>query len=326
MANAAQLADALIVASSGGSDAHWTDSAKNLLTGIILYLLRKSAQPATIRDVRALLNETPVYLAKALMDMAEHQAFDGALANIGRAFLSMVLFEKGMPIGYTQEMGSILSTARQQTAALDQVAGVMGKSSFSLADIGRNNLTIYLVLPATRLGTHYRWLRLFIMQAFAAMEMNPIPRNALPAWFILEEFAALGHVQAIETAAGYMAGFGVKLFIVLQDLTQLRRHYKESWETFLGNAGVLMAFGLIDATTTKYFSDLMGQTSVEEVQRQYTSTAQRDSGDDGLRTNQRPSPLLAPFEITLHFSRRTNRALVIVPGWQPTYLNRLPLS
>lgn len=327
-ADAAQIADALIIEPQGAKDTHWTDSAKNLLTGLILFLLHTDPARATVRDLRELLNATPQELNDTFRIMATCDDYeDGAMANCGAAFLSMVEYNgDGEPVGFTGEMRSILSTARQQTGPLDQVAKVMDASSFSFADIGRQNLTIYLVLPASRIGTHYRWLRLFIMQALAAMEVNPIPRGRLPVWFILEEFASLGHVQAIESASGYMAGFGVKLWVILQDLTQLRRHYSQSWETFLGNAGVTLAFGNVDATTTKYLSDLLGQTTIIETQQQATTMAQREAGAMGRQTSLRTLPLMAPDEISLHFSRETQRVLVLVPGAQPIYLQRMGRS
>ncbi|MCZ0963491.1 type IV secretory system conjugative DNA transfer family protein [Paracoccus benzoatiresistens] len=41
--------------------------------------------------------------------------------------------------------------------------------------------------------------------------------------FCLDVIAALGHMESIEKAAGQIAGFGVKLWPVVQDLTQLQR-------------------------------------------------------------------------------------------------------
>ena len=41
-------------------------------------------------------------------------------------------------------------------------------------------MSLYLVLPGMRMGTHYRWLRLVIQQALAAMERAPVPRGQLP--------------------------------------------------------------------------------------------------------------------------------------------------
>ena len=325
-ADSAQIADALIVDSGGGKDSHWTDSAKNLIKGLALLLLTTAPEKATLRGVRRLLNESPPALLQAFEDMTDSSAFDGTLANIGRAFYSMAEFGSDGPKGFTGEMKSILSTARQQTAPLDDVMAVCDQSAFRLSEIGSKNLTIFLVLPGMRIGSHYRWLRLFIMQALAAMELNPIPRDRLPAWFVLEEFPALGRVQAIETAAGYMAGYGVKLWAVLQDLTQLKTHYAQGWETFLGNAGVIQAFGNVDLTTTRVLSELLGQTQYMHTERVPTSSSAMQRGDTGVRENLRGAPLLAPFEVTRYFARETGRQLVIVPGEPPIFLERLPFQ
>ena len=184
-------------------------------------------------------------------------------------------------------------------------------------------MTIYLVLPGMRMGTHYRWLRLVIQQALAAMERNPVAPGQLPVWSILEEFPSLGHMRSIETAAGLMAGFGVKLWSVLQDLTQLQTHYPKSWETFLGNAGVIQAFGNADVTTTEHLSKLLGNTQVIERQAVRLSGQAMSQGDPGVREHLRSVRLLDANEITRHFSRESNRQLILVPGRPPIYMERL---
>ena len=55
-------------------------------------------------------------------------------------------------------------------------------------------------------------------------------------------------------AAAYFPGFGVKLWAVLQDITQLRRYYKSSYETFLGNASLVQCFANGDQATLDYVS------------------------------------------------------------------------
>ena len=61
------------------------------------------------------------------------------------------------------------------------------------------------------MATHARWLRLMILLSLSVMERTR-GKPKLPVLFILDEFPALGHMQALETAAGLMAGFGVKLW------------------------------------------------------------------------------------------------------------------
>jgi type IV secretion system protein VirD4 len=312
-ADAAQLADALIIANN--KDPHWTDSAKNLVRGLALHLLATTSGPS-LRQVRSLMNGTPAELDKLFTAMTDSDAFDGIVANIGRSFLGKL--ESG-----GRELQGVLSTAQEQTAPLDDIARITDRSDFRLADLATGKVSIYLVLPGMRMGTHYRWLRLVIQLALAALERARMPSGNLPVWFVLEEFPALGHMRSIETAAGLMAAYGVKLWSVLQDLTQLQTHYPKSWETFLGNAGVLQAFGNTDLTTTEHLSKRLGSAQIMERQAVRLSGDAMAHGDTGLREQLRSVRLLDPNEITMHFSRETKRQLVLVPGRPPVYMERL---
>src|SRR5215467_4996964 len=133
--------------------------------------------------------------------------------------------------------GSVLSAARTQTQWLDdgRMQNVLARSDFKMEDLKRKRMTIYLCLPAMRMGTHARWLRLMILLALSVMERTDVKPPA-PVLFVLDEFPVLGHIQAIETAAGLMAGFGVKLWVILQNIGQLERYYKDTWETFVANS------------------------------------------------------------------------------------------
>jgi type IV secretion system protein VirD4 len=313
-ADAAQLADALIIGNP--RDPHWTDSAKNLVRGIVLHLLAQ-ADAANLRKLRRLLNATPAELDRLFTAMANSSAFEGVVANIGASLL-------GKREAGGRELQGILSTAQEQTAPLDDIVHMTDRSDLQLSDLRRGRMTIYLVLPGMRIGTHYRWLRLVIQQALGAVERAPVPRGDQPVLFMLEEFPALGHMRSIEMAAGLMAGFGVKLWSVCQDLTQLQTHYPKSWETFLGNAGVIQTFGNADVTTTEHLSKMLGTTQVIDQRDVHVSAQAMAQGDTGRRNQPRSVRLLEAYEITRWFSRESGRQLVLVPGRPPIYMQRLP--
>ena len=169
------------------------------------------------------------------------------------------------------ERGSVLSTARRNTKFIDSpwmrscLSGDGGSSlDLDALKASPGGLTLYVCLPARFIPTHARFLRLVLNLALYRMEAQGLDRPACghSVLYVMDEFAALGRLEAIEKAAGLMAGYGVKLWTILQDLGQLKRHYKESWETFLGNAGVLQFFANADLTTLQWLSTRMGQVEV----------------------------------------------------------------
>jgi type IV secretion system protein VirD4 len=321
-ADAAQLADSLIL--DNAKDPHWTDSAKNLIVGLLLQTITTDVQSLSIETLRKQISRADD-LPDRFEEMGVNEALGGVIQNIGSSFLAKYRTQDDGSREANDEMRSVLATANAQTRPLDDLSSVFQRHDFNLEELSASDVpvTIYLILPATRIPTHARWLRIFVNQLLAALERKPISWDRLPLLLILEEFAALGHIKSIEAAAGYFAGFGIKLWTILQDLTQIKTHYPNSWETFLGNAGVIQAFGNVDLTTTKYLSDLLGPTTVIEQQQHFVSAAQRGQGDDGIRMNLRSVPLLTPSEIRFYFARETRRQLVLVPDQAPVYMDRL---
>jgi type IV secretion system protein VirD4 len=278
-----------------------------------LDLFRKGVP--TVRALRKAMHADRPALEAAFAAMKASDAFDGIVSNIGSAFLAKL--EDG-----NRELASIMSTVQEQTTSLDDVLHITDRSDFRMRDLRDGYITIILVLPGMRIATHFRWLRLMIQAALGALERFPVARDSPPVLFMLEEFAALGQMRSIESAAGLMAGYGVKLWPVLQDLSQLKTHYPKSWETFIGNAGLIQAFANTDLGTTDVLSRMLGMTRVTERQTVRVSSASLASGDDGVRETSRGVRLLEPDEITRFFARETNRQLLIIPGMRPMYLER----
>ena len=103
---------------------------------------------------------------------------------------------------------------------------------------------------------------------------------------ILDEFAGLKRMDSIENAVAQIAGFGVKLFFVLQSLEQLKYTYTDNWETFLSNAGVKVFFSVEDHFTRDYVSKLAGETEIiRELQSSNQSQSENESYAKGRSTS-----------------------------------------
>jgi type IV secretion system protein VirD4 len=223
-----------------------------------------------------------------------------------------------------RELEAVLSTARTQTRFLDSPAlrKVLTVDSVRLADVKRKPTTLYLCLPAGRMATHAKWLRIVINMALVAFEDDFKPK--IPVLMLLDEFPVLGHMRSLEVAAGQMAGYGVKLWTVVQDLTQLQRIYGEkSWQTFAGNTGIVTFFANNDAETLKYISEALGQRSMLVEQPSATTPSQRYSAAGDHSEIVRNEPLLSPFEVRMKLAREHLRLLVLTPRELPVIIERV---
>ena len=335
-----QIADALII-QADGEGAFWTQSARSYLRAVIMWVAKnEEAASAHLLRVRELLMLSKDDRATLF---AEMKACDiPIVARMGAAMEGRAY----------NEAGSILSACEAQTTFLEGegMRRVLTGSSFRFEELKRKRVTIYLCLPATRLATHGRWLRLMVAMAFEAMERTGPKEEDKPAvLFCLDEFAALGRMESVEKAAGQIASFGVKLWPVVQDLTQLVRDYKEAWETFMGNAGCLTFWGNTDITTSEHVAKRLGELEVIRTVQNATETWARNEqgsvsdvavsmlsganaqpqqkgvttgGNVSLSQSSQKTALMHGFEVVQAFARETGKLLVIIPGKPPIALFR----
>ena len=130
-----------------------------------------------------------------------------------------------------------------------------------LAVLKRDAASLYLILPTDRMDGYARWLRLMIACALLAMARTP-GQPTERVLFLLDEFAHLGRMHPVQRDIGLAGGFGVTFWLIVQDLSQLKSAYGDTWPTFLANMGVLQAFGINDWDTAEYFSKMTGEATI----------------------------------------------------------------
>ena len=254
--NAFLLADALVTSESKGDDRFWDEEAKALLTGLILYVGTAEEEEGmrTLGRVRDLLTLDDDEFMIMLDKMYQHPNPIVRSTAARQASKEEKLFS------------SVLAGAQSHTHFLDspRIRESLARSDFQFEDLKKNPTTVYLILPADRLKTFDRWLRLLIQQAITVNARNVEIKPEKAILFLLDEMPTLGRLPALEQAYGLMAGFGMQLWGVVQDLSQLARVYGEhGWQTFISNSGVIQYFGSRDKMTAEYFSTLCGVTTVE---------------------------------------------------------------
>lgn len=283
--DAATLADALVCDPPGeGGDAHWNEEAKALIGGLLLYVA--ASEPSHRRHlgtVREYLTLGPSDFARLLASMS---SAGGLIARAANRHMSKS----------DKEASGVLSAAQRHTHFLDspRMVDVLSRSDFRWSDLKAETCSVFLCLPPDRLSTYARWLRLVVGQALQGLARDPT-RPRAPVLFLLDEFAALGPLAAVERAMGLMAGYGVQLWPIFQDVHQLRDTYGRRAGTFLANAGVWQVFGVTDHDTAKTVSDSLGQSTVSFQ----TMSRSLDAEGSGISYAQHLTgrALLAPDEV-----------------------------
>lgn len=296
-ADAATLAFLLVLPATEGEAVFWDEEAAALLAGLILYVAaHEEPERRHLGTVRAHLTASPADWAALLTRMESSEEAHGLIARAAHR-----LRQKA-----DRERSGVVSTAQRHTHFLDSPAilRTLDHSSFHLAQLkGPKPLSLYLVMPPERLGSHGRWLRLIAGSAIQAMLRTP-NRGPERVLFLLDEFAQLGRLQPLEQALTLLRGFGVRLWVLVQDLAQVRATYGQKADSILANTAVLQAFGTNDVQTAEYLSKRTGQATV------ITSSENRSKGQNFNRmilpTHQRGTaqsssesgrPLLTPDEV-----------------------------
>ncbi len=250
--DAMRLAEAIIRVDE--KEPHWGQSAQDLIAALIMYVRLTKPETGSLADVRAHLGEPAGEFRNTVRQMriaAVQNDCDELGVKVGR-FADMTSEDR--------ELSSIFSTALTQTRWLDSraIKADLGHGAFDFSALKERATTVYLILPPRYLATHATWLRVMVTSVLLPL-MRSVEEAKVPVLFMLDEFSQLGHMPVIENNMAMLRGYGVKLWPVFQDFAQAKALYKDRWESFIANAGVVQAFAPQDVTTREYLSKLSGQ-------------------------------------------------------------------
>jgi type IV secretion system protein VirD4 len=243
----AGIAEALII--SEAKEPFFADSARDLVRAIMLHLVATKGSNATLPEMRRLL--------MLPQGDGENDKFGMLIWEMMQSPYPFISQPASRFQHVDRTVQSVISTAAAQTAFLETppIADALSANDFDMQDFKKGVITLYIILPSNQLARYARFFRLIVVSALDQLTATP---GGQKVTMLLDEFAQLGHLSAIETAFGLAAGYNVQLWPFLQDLNQLKDIYKTRWETFMANAGVIQWFAPNDMTTAEYLSRRLG--------------------------------------------------------------------
>ena len=296
---------------------HWEKTGHALLVGTILHVLYAETDKTLSGCARFLSDPKRSFEATltAMMN-TKHQGHSvhPVVAQTARSLLNKS----------ENERSGVLSTALSFLDLYQDpvVATVTGASDWRIADlVGADRpVSLYLVCPPSDLSRTKPLMRLLLNQIGRRLteeKPDPARRKLL---LMLDEFPALGRLDFFEQTLAFIAGFGIRAYLIAQSLNQIEKAYGPN-NSILDNCHVRIAFATNDERTAKRVSEALGTATELRAQKNYAGHRLAPWLAHMMVSRQETSrPLLTPGEI---MQLPAADELVMVSGAPPVRAQKL---
>ncbi|WP_134726896.1 conjugal transfer protein TraG [Paracoccus luteus] len=246
---------------------HWEKTSHSLLVGTILHVLY-AVPDKTLAGVAKFLSDPkqPVDTTLHAMMKTPHLGKAGPHPVVASAARELLNKSENERSGVLSTAMSFLGLYRDPV-----VAEVTRRCDWRISDIvgGERPATLYLVVPPSDINRTKPLIRLMLNQIGRRLTED-LQANAgrHRLLLMLDEFPALGRLDFFETALAFMAGYGLKSFLIAQSLNQIEKAYGPN-NSILDNCHVRVSFATNDERTAKRVSDALGTATEMKAMKNY---------------------------------------------------------
>lgn len=292
---------------------HWEKTSHSLLVGAILHVLY--AEPdKTLAGVANFLSDPrrPIETTLRAMMTTPHLGEHGVHPVVASSARELLNKSENERSGVLSTAMSFLGLYRDPV-----VAAVTRRCDWRIRDLveAKAPTTLYLVVPPSDISRTKPLVRLILNQIGRRLteELSPkAPRHRL--LLMLDEFPALGRLDFFESALAFMAGYGLKSFLIAQSLNQIEKAYGQN-NSILDNCHVRVSFATNDERTAKRVSDALGTATEMRAMKNYAGHRLSPwLGHLMVSRQETARPLLTPGEV---MQLPHEDELVLVSGCQP---------
>lgn len=300
---------------------HWEKTSHALLVGAILHVLY-AGEDKTLRGVANFLSDpaSPFELTLHRMMTTPHlgEGPHPVVASAAREVLNKSDNERS---GVLSTAMSFLGLYRDPT-----VAEVTSRCDWRIADLiaAEHPVSLYLVVPPSDISRTKPLIRLILNQIGRRLTESLDGSDGIERrhklLLMLDEFPALGRLDFFETALAFMAGYGIRSFLIAQSLNQIDKAYGQN-HSILDNCHVRVTFATNDERTAKRISETLGTATELRAQRNYAGHRLAPwLGHLMVSRQETARPLLTPGEV---MQLPPDDAVVMVSSMAPIKARKL---
>ena len=275
---------------------HWEKTSHALLVGAILHVLYAETDK-TLAGVAAFLSDPRrgIETTLRIMKTTSHLGESGVHPVVAAAAQELLNKSENERSGVLSTAMSFLGLYRDPV-----VAKVTGRSAWRIDDLmaGPAPVSLYLVVPPGDISRTKPLIRLILNQIGRRLteDLDPAGRRQR-LLLMLDEFPALGRLDFFESALAFMAGYGIKAFLIAQSLNQIEKAYGAN-NAILDNCHVRVSFATNDERTAKRISDALGTATELRAMKNYAGHRLSPwLGHLMVSRTETARPLLTPGEI-----------------------------
>lgn len=284
---------------------HWEKTSHSLLVGAILHVLY-ACEDKSLHGLANLLSDPGSSFEATLRRMLNTPHLSqgsGAGPQLGKVHPVVAAAARELLNKSENERSGVLSTAVSFLALYRDpiVAKVTSRCDWRIQDLiaSAYPVSLYLGVPPSDLIRTRPLIRLMLSQIgrrlTESLDGVDGAERKHKLLFMLDEFPALGRLDFFESALAFMAGYGLRAYMIAHSLNQLDKTYGPN-HSILDNCHVRVAFAANDERTAKRLSEALGTATELRAQRNYA----------GHR--------LAPWLAHLMVSRQETARALLTPG------------
>lgn len=306
------------------SDPFWDKAETAFLSALILYLFHEA--PESERNFGTLMYM--VINAEAREEDESYRSpVDLLFDDLERvdedhiAVKNWKVFKQAGP----KTAKSILVSASTRLAAFntEEMAHLTSRDDLSLGTLGDRKRVIFAVIPDEDTTFNYL-VGLMYSQAFRelyhAADNKYGGRLPVPVRVLMDEFANVALPEDFERVLATCRSREISINIVIQNMAQLKKLFKDSWENVTGNCDTLLYLGGNEASTHEYISKLLGKATIDTRTRGVTKGR---SGSSSTNYQNAGRELLMPDEVRMLDNRK---ALIFIRGERPVMDDKYPIE